>query len=298
MRVQVIKFLVFAGAVAGVLLAPSVLAATEPTIYSVSEGRDATSSKPVVILSGKRLNRFKAFSLFELDGVTPAGTPLLVTRKPDLLVLSLPAALASGTYVLVATDSRGTDTSMTVQVGNGAPLPASVTGASLDPSLRADLDDAATLEGHPAAFFTNLVGAKVYLAANYDQDAGGHDQPVRFDTEEFDPQGSHTPAASTKLTCQVAGYYRVSGRLAFTTNPLRVPVKIRKNGTTVVSACIATLEYNDATPVAGETSTVLWLNVGDYVELYWPNGEAFWPPSVALEGGVGKTELSMYKVGD
>jgi hypothetical protein len=155
MFARILKALCIAGLVAGLLLAPAVLAASAPEIYSVSEGRDPASSRPLVILQGKRLTRFKTFSLFESDGLTPAGLAQRISAKPDTIVIGLPASLAAGTYVLIVSDGKGTDESLTLSVGNGQPLPASVLAESLDASLRSDLDDAATLGGHATAYFTD-----------------------------------------------------------------------------------------------------------------------------------------------
>lgn len=155
MRIRILKSLGIVTFVAVGLLAPSVLAATAPEIYSVSEGRDATSSKPLVIITGKKLTKFKTFNLYESDATTFLGAPQWISATPATFVLGLPTNLPPGTYVLVASDGKGTDESLTITVGNGRPLPAAVSNASLDPGLRTDLDDAATLEGNTAAYFTN-----------------------------------------------------------------------------------------------------------------------------------------------
>ena len=75
MRSTILKSLSLAGILVGALLAPAVLAGTGPEIYSVVEGRDPASSKPLVIITGvivvmeKRDNSFPSVVLFLLVGL-------------------------------------------------------------------------------------------------------------------------------------------------------------------------------------------------------------------------------------
>lgn len=90
---------------------------------------------------------------------------------------------------------------------------------------------------------------------------------ITFDAEDVDTYGGHSTTVNTsRYTCQFAGWYRVGGRAAFTSNAtgsrgarVHINANYIPGGATLVGA--GTL--------AGipQTDHILYLNVGDYVEI-------------------------------
>ncbi len=122
-------------------------------VFGVSEGRDAANARPVLIVQGKRLNLLRFFTLAPADGEGASVFPAVLASGSGGLVLGLPGDTEPGSYTLTMADRQGRMMEIPVQIGNGEPIPGTVRARSLDATLRADLDDAATLEGQPAAFY-------------------------------------------------------------------------------------------------------------------------------------------------
>jgi hypothetical protein len=140
-----------AAGVAG-LFSGEVRGASPPQVCSVIEGRDTASERPVLVMLGKGLTKFSAYSLRNGFGEEVAAVDLLLRGK-TMLVLGLPPDLAPGRYALVATWAKTQEMAFNVDVGNGAPMPASVDLAALAESLRTDLSDAETLQGLAPSHF-------------------------------------------------------------------------------------------------------------------------------------------------
>jgi hypothetical protein len=155
-------------ALAAFVAAPSPAGAATPAVYSVVEGKDTASGRPVLVLLGNGLTGCKTFEL--TDGLgNPAGDVLLEVKSRNLLVLALPDGLVQGTYTLTLGYGKGLEQTHQVVLSAGQALPGTVENGALAADLRTDLDDAATLGGHSPAWYCD--------AANVD--AGTLD-PARF----------------------------------------------------------------------------------------------------------------------
>ncbi|MFE2323578.1 hypothetical protein ACFXD5_06590 [Streptomyces sp. NPDC059385] len=90
---------------------------------------------------------------------------------------------------------------------------------------------------------------------------------LTFDTEITDPYGGHSTVTNTsRYTCQLAGWYRVTGRAAFNANATGSRgARVHLNGSFIIGAA----NLCGAGTLAGlvEVSHVLLLAVGDYVEI-------------------------------
>jgi hypothetical protein len=337
MRIGTLKPLLVVGVVAGLLLAPAVFAAAAPEIHSVSEGRDPASSRPLVILQGKRLTKLRSFSLFASDGLTPAGLAQPISTRSTTTVVGLPASLASGTYVLVASDGRGNDESLTVSVGNGQPLPASIAAEALSPSLRSDLDDAATLEGHAAAYFgdaSNLTAGALstdrfsaYGDLVAESRVGtGAGQLAAGDHEH---EAVYARKALVGVKVSLSGQYNSSGGgeqvLPFdieefdpqgshsSGSPSRLTcvqpgyyhVGARLAFTANPVALTVKIRKNGATVVSASTAeyggggTLVAQETSTYVHLDVDDYlEVVWPNNIPLRGGTAATEFFMVRIGE
>lgn len=109
-------------------------------------------------------------------------------------------------------------------------------------------------------------------------------QPIQFNSVLLDTDAGHSSIVNnTRYTCQVAGVYWVKGSIAW--NPdssaaCRTDTSIAKNGSTVSGS--ATFMYRLTFEFTGyAASTLLRLNVGDYVELWVRqfSGVTFSPPA-------------------
>lgn len=90
---------------------------------------------------------------------------------------------------------------------------------------------------------------------------------LTFDTEVTDPYGGHSLVTNTsRYTCQLAGWYRVTGRAAFATNSTGSRgARVHVNGAYIQGAA----NLCGAGTLAGivEVSHVLQLGLGDWVEI-------------------------------
>lgn len=119
------------------------------------------------------------------------------------------------------------------------------------------------------------IGARVYH--NADQaTATGTALAVAFNSERFDSDSIHsTVTNTTRLTCNTAGKYIVTGHASFDANNTGArQIYIRKNGTVIVAVM-------DTPPVSGQemdlsVSTIVSLAANDYLELiaYQTSGSA------------------------
>jgi hypothetical protein len=94
---------------------------------------------------------------------------------------------------------------------------------------------------------------------------------ITFTTEDYDNQGGHSTTVNTsRYTCQVAGRYLISGKVAFVSNTTgRRGTQWRVNGSQVQGSQVLLSSGDDAdeTQYPALTMTVL-LAVNDYVELF------------------------------
>jgi hypothetical protein len=130
-----------------------VRAASAPSVYSVIEGRDSASQRPVLVLVGKSLTKFTSFVLRDAQQQeVPAGAELIL-RSKTMVVVGLPQDLPGGRYSLAGIYAKTQEMAFAVDVGNGCPLPGTVDVGALGDALRTDLSDAETLQGLAPAFF-------------------------------------------------------------------------------------------------------------------------------------------------
>lgn len=94
---------------------------------------------------------------------------------------------------------------------------------------------------------------------------------ISFDTEIIDTDGGHSTSTNTsRYTCQVAGYYLVTGCTTFVSNSTDYRGSaIYKNGVQVVGG--ANVQINNAgarTCVVVQAPIIIPLAVGDYIEMF------------------------------
>ncbi len=109
--------------------------------------------------------------------------------------------------------------------------------------------------------------------------------PVAFGAHTFDTAGGHsTTTATSRYTCQVAGYYWVSGLLYFGTysaNTYRAGY-IYRNGVLVLGTGLRHVDPDGQGHAMSVPATLIQLAVNDYVEL-WASA----PANVAVSGSNG-----------
>jgi hypothetical protein len=90
---------------------------------------------------------------------------------------------------------------------------------------------------------------------------------ITFDTEDIDTYGGHsTSVNTTRYTCQFAGWYRIGGRAAFVANATGSRgARVHINANYIPGA--ATLVGAGSLAGIPQTDHIVYLNVGDYVEL-------------------------------
>lgn len=92
--------------------------------------------------------------------------------------------------------------------------------------------------------------------------------PVSYDGSVVDTYGMHSNSTNnTRAVAQIAGWYYVSGIDAFASNSTGARVaRLRKTGTDVVYFDVWDQAVNGQ-PTASATAGMLFLNVGDYIEV-------------------------------
>lgn len=135
-----------------------------------------------------------------------------------------------------------------------------------------DLITGALWNAGPAASNTFLTGvpiAEVYqtLAQNL---ANGAFTAIAMDSSIIDTDGQHSNSVNnSRVTCQVAGWYSVSGGIGYLTNATGARgAVIYKNGAALAQASGAITAASPALHVATAGEFLIQLAVGDYVELY------------------------------
>lgn len=110
------------------------------------------------------------------------------------------------------------------------------------------------------------IGARAYNSASLTV-ASSTITAVTLDSERWDTDSCHSTSANTsRLTCNTAGKYVISGNIAFDANTSGTfrDIGIRLNGSTIIA-------YNRASPNSGTPNiiaTTIWdLVAGDYVEM-------------------------------
>ena len=131
--------------------------AADPAVYSIVEGRETDTDKPVLVVYGNLLTTVDSFEILAV-GDTGDGTALVTTIESSAyVVLTLPEDLAQGDYELSALDKQGNliGSAFALRLRLGLPLVGTVTTAMLTSDAATALDDAETLEGKDASFFRN-----------------------------------------------------------------------------------------------------------------------------------------------
>lgn len=97
---------------------------------------------------------------------------------------------------------------------------------------------------------------------------------ITLDSTLVDTDGQHSNSVNnTRFTCQVAGYYSISGAIGFNTNSAGARgASIYKNGSALTIASGGLTAASNVVHIAPITEVLVQLNVGDYVELAaWQN---------------------------
>ena len=119
---------------------------------------------------------------------------------------------------------------------------------------------------------STAIGARVYNNGNLTHASTDDWQTLTFDSETYDDDGIHSVASNTsRLTCQTAGLYRISGQITFVANATGHRYgAIRLDGTIYLDID-RRVALNGVVTVV-KVSTSCKLAVGQYVELQgWQN---------------------------
>lgn len=187
----------FAAALAGLLLLGEA-AAADPSITSISEGRDGNNN-PVLTLTGSGFKSVQSWELRDIDtqlsvydGDSDTG---IVKSGNTILALTIPKETSPGTYDLYLGYGKTNLEFMgptRVTVTTGKLLPASVEAGALDPTLRQDLDDAEFLGGQDDDFYrdadnfnTGTVPPERFDAFEDLMDEGYVDGNAKWKTDHF-----------------------------------------------------------------------------------------------------------------
>lgn len=114
------------------------------------------------------------------------------------------------------------------------------------------------------------IAARVFNSVNQSI-PNNTDTVLNFDSENFDTDGIHSSANNSRITCTIAGIYKVDGQvnLAAHTGGRKI-LRIRKNGSEVIAT--AREKLDDGEVLTSEESrlsitTMVQLISGDYLEL-------------------------------
>lgn len=122
-------------------------------------------------------------------------------------------------------------------------------------------------------FLTNRPTAMVYQTAAQSL-ANGAFTAITMDSTILDTYGQHSNTTNnSRFTCQLAGWYSVSGGVSYLTNTTGSRgALIYKNGAALTQATGGIVAASNALHVAMTGEFLIQLAVGDYVELYgWQN---------------------------
>ncbi len=113
-----------------------------------------------------------------------------------------------------------------------------------------------------------LPGARVYNSANFAV-ADATDTPITFNSERYDESGLHDTGSNTsRLTATYAGVYLITGHAAWETNATGIRrISVFLNGSTALATSNVT-SVSGVVVTRQSISTLYYLNIGDYVELY------------------------------
>lgn len=128
----------------------------------------------------------------------------------------------------------------------------------------------------PAAsntFLTTVPTAEVYQSVSQNIPNGAF-TAVTMDSSILDTDGQHSNSVNpSRVVCQVAGWYSVSGAIGYLTNATGARgAVIYKNGAALTQSTGTITAASNALHVATAGEFLVQLAVGDYVELYaWQN---------------------------
>lgn len=108
---------------------------------------------------------------------------------------------------------------------------------------------------------------------------------ITFSTEDIDRDGGHSTAVNTsRYTAATAGRYRVVGSVPFNlTGTSLAAARLAVNGTAVPGTA-RFFGRSDNNFLSASTSHIVYLGVGDYVELQgWHNAGDFWNTEVTSD---------------
>jgi len=97
----------------------------------------------------------------------------------------------------------------------------------------------------------------------------GNNAAVTFDTEDIDRDNGHSTSTNpSRYTAQTAGWYFVTGAIAYTGNATGARVaRFQVNGTSLNAGAYITAFTLNTQPLIAPVSNFTYLNVGDYVEI-------------------------------
>lgn len=124
-----------------------------------------------------------------------------------------------------------------------------------------------------ASFLLMLPIATVFQTASQGVSAGSTGAPVNFDSTAVDSYGGHSNSTNnSRYTAQVAGWYLVGGSVPMngTASGTYRKSQVAVNGSVVAYATAQVPQVNSATTATAVavSPTIVYLNVGDYVQLY------------------------------
>ncbi|MCK6478668.1 MAG: hypothetical protein L6R43_00545 [Planctomycetes bacterium] len=140
------------------LVAPFPVQASQPEVFSIVEGRDATSGRPVIMVFGTRLTAFKTWSFNSLPAEEGSELPLhQISRSRTALVFALKGIWgpADAQDFRLTLSTGKTDKLYDISLRFGKAEAESVGTDALATSTRDDVDDAAFFDGKPPAYFLN-----------------------------------------------------------------------------------------------------------------------------------------------
>lgn len=117
--------------------------------------------------------------------------------------------------------------------------------------------------------------------------------PITFTTEDVDTSGMHSTSSNTsRIVATVAGWYMCNGNISYASNATGIRTTAwQVNGTPINGAGTSTTPVTGVSTRCGAVGTLLFLNVGDYVELL-----AFQSSGGALLTAVSGSEQSTISV--
>ena len=267
------------------------LAAGASSISGANTGdNSANSSSTYIGTTAVALNR--ASAALELAGIT-LTTPTFIDT-----------ALISGTTPALTIGDAGTEDTKVVFDGNEQDYYMGLddTDNEFKIGLGSVVGTTPYEEITPAGIITNASnsGARAYLGASQLDFADNTDTKILLNIEAYDIQGEFVPytdtvATQARFTATVAGYYLVTAHIGLTTCIADKSYygKIFKNGSAYQYFMFAP---SKTTWVGCNMADVIYLAIGDYIELFLYPDAVGAATTDAFGGNVYTTNMSINKI--